>query len=304
MCFSPVSRPWRLPPLSWRRRVVVSVPSFRDPKRPRGGDFFGWVKIWGFFWGGRKKNRWETQNAQLYTEYICIYIYMYIFVFTEVFFCSVLEFWWFLVLDLDGCKIGVLSTHEGSWRLAWNVFLPLRHNAQKAWTVTGAATNSLVACFTTELHGDCIRSIGRTPIKTNFQPRSLALQVIFFFLLWLCQLVVVVVGPECPIPGLGEVKAFARDVERATQQLKELWQEVQIFKDSMGIPICWAKIPLLLKYSKIWSKRVTRHLQWPNSIGWSSRNEHPTPSTTLQTQFRTQSREWPQPKQTPPLLPD
>ena len=42
--------------------------------------------------GGRKKNRWETQNALLYTEYICIYIYMYIFVFTEVFFCSVLEF--------------------------------------------------------------------------------------------------------------------------------------------------------------------------------------------------------------------
>ena len=28
--------------------------------------------------------------------------------------------------------------------------------------------------------------------------------------------------PECPTPGLGEVKAFARDVERATQQLKEL----------------------------------------------------------------------------------
>ncbi len=29
-------------------------------------------------------------------------------------------------------------------------------------------------------------------------------------------------------PGLGEAKAFARDVERATQQLKELRQEVHI----------------------------------------------------------------------------
>lgn len=129
----------------------------------------------------------------------------------------------------------MLSTYEGSWRLAWNVFLPLRHNAQKAWTVSGAATNSLVAGFTTQLHGDYIRSIGRTPIKTNFQPRSLAFASDFLLV------VVVPVGGGCPTPGLGEVKAFARDVERATQQLKELRQEVQIFKDCMGIPMCWPK---------------------------------------------------------------
>ena len=36
--------------------------------------------------------------------------------------------------------------------------------------------------------------------------------------------------PECPAPGLGEVKAFAHDVEHATQQLKELRQEVHILR--------------------------------------------------------------------------
>ena len=96
-----------------------------------------------------------------------------------------------MVLDLDGCKIGVLSTHEGSWRLAWNVFLPLRHNAQKAWTVTGAATNSLVACFTTQLHGDCIRSIGRTPIN------QLPAKILGFASDFLLVVVVPVGGGSC-----------------------------------------------------------------------------------------------------------
>ena len=155
-------------------------------------------------------------------------MYIYIFLCLLSFFCSVLQFWWFLVLDLDGCKIGVLSTYEGSWRLAWNVFLPLRHNAQKAWTVTGAATNSLVACFTTELHGDCIRSIGRTPIKTNFQPRSLALQVIFFFLLWLCQLVVVALYQAWersrPLHVMWNVpRSSSRSSDRKFRYLRILW---------------------------------------------------------------------------------
>ena len=79
--------------------------------------------------------------------------------------------------------------------------------------------------------GDYIRSIGRTPIKTNFQPRSLAFASDFLLLV-----VVVPVGGGCPTPGLGEVKTFARDVERATQQLKELRTGRSHLKDSMGDP--------------------------------------------------------------------
>ena len=146
---------------SWCPCRASGIPSGREAADAIG--FFvgsvGW-KSDGFFLGRRENKTGGKLKTHFYILYIhiYIYIYMYIFVFTKFFLCSVLEFWWFLVLDLDGYKIGVLSTHEGSWRLAWNVFLPLRHNAQKAWTVSGAATNFLVAGFTTQLHGDCIRS--------------------------------------------------------------------------------------------------------------------------------------------------
>ena len=106
----------RLPLLSWKRHVVVSMPSFRDHKPRRGAPA-------------------SAEGFLLLMFFLILFGVKILFV----------PFWsWWFWKDLM-VKIGVLSTHEGSWRLAWNVLLPWQHNAQKAWTVTRAVTNSLVS---------------------------------------------------------------------------------------------------------------------------------------------------------------
>ena len=106
---------------------MVSVPSSRDRKRPRGAfpalifTFFCWLIMVNPIFVEKK-----TGGKSIFTFFLL-----------QVF-CSGSGVDGFLE-GFDG-EIGVLSTYEGSWRLVWNVFLPLQHNAQKAWTVTGAVT--------------------------------------------------------------------------------------------------------------------------------------------------------------------